>query len=281
MKVEARLAALLPPEDERPERLHQAMRYSVLGGGKRFRPLLCLAASEAVGGATESVLDAACALEFIHCFSLIHDDLPALDNDDLRRGKPSCHVAFGESTALLAGDALFALAFATLAGMEASDTIRRKATSALAAASGTHGMVGGQTVDIEAESTGTDIETVLWIHKRKTGALIAASCEIGAITAGGTREEICACKRCGEGIGLAFQIRDDILNEVGDQALMGKRTRTDRSRKKATFPAVAGVEESRRMAEEAYRGAVCDAARFGERGEGLKLLAEFAANRTS
>ncbi len=276
--MDERLQALLLSKAATPETLSRAMRYAVLNGGKRFRPLLCLGAAEAVGSTAERALDAACALEMVHCFSLIHDDLPALDNDDLRRGKPTCHVAFGEAIALLAGDALFALAFETLGGMDAPESARFRAMRALAA--GTSGMVGGQTLDVECEDKPVEVDTVRWIHSRKTGALIAASCEIGALVGGGPDEQVEACRKCGEKIGLAFQITDDVLNEEGDAASLGKRTQTDRQRKKATFPGVVGLAESKRVACEAAEAAVSELEAFGDCASGLRLLARFAAERS-
>jgi geranylgeranyl pyrophosphate synthase len=279
--VEGRLDELLPGPSERPERLHEAMRYSALGGGKRFRPLLCLAAAEAVGGDLVPVLDGACAVEMVHCFSLIHDDLPALDNDDLRRGKPTCHVKFGEALALLAGDALFCLAFETLANMDAPIERRLDCVRSLARASGTRGMVGGQTVDLEGGQMPPSPEKSRWIHERKTGTLISASCEVGAILAGGDESVVELCASIGRKIGLAFQISDDILNETGDESLLGKRTKTDRELDKATYPAVVGLEASRVLAQEAIEEARRDIAAFGNAGGGLVALAEFAVGRRS
>lgn len=279
--VEARLEQLLPLAEERPQNLHVAMRYAVLGGGKRFRPLLCLASCESVGGDSRDALDAACAIEFVHCFSLVHDDLPALDDDEVRRGKPTCHVRFGEAVALLAGDALFALAFETLAAMRAPLESKFKAISILAAASGTHGMVGGQTVDIESERKSPEPGLVEWIHERKTGKLIEASCGIGAALGGGDDEAFERCTDFGRHIGLAFQIVDDVLNETGDPEALGKGARTDRTRSKATFPAAEGVSRARERAAAEREKALAAIEPFGPAASRLRALAEFTLSRES
>ncbi|MGI8924916.1 MAG: polyprenyl synthetase family protein [Fimbriimonadales bacterium] len=278
--IERRLEELIPGTGPRLERLHEAMHYAVLGGGKRFRPLLCIAAAESNRGSIECVLDAACALELIHCFSLVHDDLPCVDNDDLRRGRPATHIQFGEAIALLAGDALFALAFETLLGMDAPSERTCRAAGALAAASGTQGMVGGQTVDIESENAQTDLDTVKWIHARKTGALITASCTIAAVLVGAAEVQVATCARFGDQIGLAFQIADDVLDETGDVESLGKRTRADKARYKATFPALIGVEASRTLALEAQQAALAELGSFDGDTKGLAALAAFASERT-
>lgn len=277
--VEARLDELLPPEYQKPETLHRAMRYSALAGGKRFRPILCLAAADACGGINTAVLDAACAVEMVHCFSLIHDDLPALDNDDLRRGQPTVHVRFGEATAILAGDALFSLAFETLSEMQADDSVRAKSIASLARASGTNGMVGGQIVDTQSVVSEVDFESVEWIHSRKTGALIAAACEIGAIVGGGSEEHVPLCKAAGARIGLAYQIIDDVLDETLDSTALGKTAGKDRRARKATYPAVLGVEKSRDLAKQAAQEAEEMLTRFQDRAEGIKLLARYSVHR--
>lgn len=278
--IDARLSEILSSEDSRLRELGEAMRYSVLGGGKRFRPLLCLAFADAIGEETPAVLDAACAIELVHCFSLVHDDLPCLDDDDLRRGKETVHLVFGEAIALLAGDALFAKAFEVISSLAATDDRRCAAIAELAAASGTNGMVGGQVVDVISEGKETDLETIRWIHSRKTGALITASCTIGAILAGGAVEDISAAAAYGAHIGIAFQIADDVLNETGSQAVIGKRTKTDEQRRKATYPAVVGLERAERMAEEACSAAADIAARFGPKAGTLISLAAFSVRRS-
>jgi geranylgeranyl diphosphate synthase type II len=277
--VESRLNDLLPSECDEPATLHRAMRYSALGGGKRFRPILCIAAAEACGGSSDAVLEAACAIEMVHCFSLIHDDLPALDNDDLRRGKPTCHVAFGEAVAILAGDALFSLAFQTLSRIDVTDHAKSRAISVLASASGTDGMVGGQIVDIESHGKRATLEAVEWIHQRKTGALIAAACEIGAIVGGGGDNEIKDCRSVGERIGLAFQITDDVLDETSDSESLGKTAGKDREACKATYPSVMGIERSMALAKSAANEAIRIADSFGDGAIGLRLLARYSVER--
>jgi len=247
--VDMRMAELLPADVEPAKLLHEAMRYSCLAPGKRLRPALAMACADAVGADPWSVLDGGCAIEFVHCFSLIHDDLPAIDNDDLRRGVPTCHKAFGEAIAILAGDALFALAFDTLAlGPWGSDQ-KVNAIAALTKASGSQGLVGGETLDILSEGKKIDLETLRLIHAGKTGALIAASCEIGALLAGADEKQCAHLYEYGACIGLAFQIADDILNETSTSEQLGKAAGSDRERGKATYPALIGLEASR---EEAF-----------------------------
>ncbi len=246
--IDRRMAELLPREDLPPEPLHQAMRYSCLGPGKRLRPALAMASAEAVGATAESVLDAGCAIEFVHCFSLIHDDLPSIDDDDLRRGMPTCHKAFSEAIAILAGDALFALAFDALARGPWGSDRRVRALSSLTRASGSEGLVGGEMIDILSEGKPIDAATLRLIHSRKTGALIAASCEIGAILAGAEESVSANLYEYGMSIGLAFQIADDILNETSTPGQLGKAAGSDRERGKATYPAHFGIDASRKMA---------------------------------
>jgi geranylgeranyl diphosphate synthase type II len=246
--IDRRMAELLPEPVLPTDSLAEAMRYSCLAPGKRLRPALAMACAEAVGGDPWSVQDAGCAIEFVHCFSLIHDDLPAIDNDDLRRGMPTCHKAFGEAIAILAGDGLFALAFDTLARGPWSAERRIRAIAALTKASGSEGLVGGETLDILSEGKQIDADTLFRIHARKTGALIAASCEIGAILAG-AEDNICDnLHRFGAHIGLAFQIADDLLNETSTPAQLGKAAGSDRAHGKATYPALLGLEQSRQAA---------------------------------
>ena len=245
------MAELLPPENVVPEALHAAMRYSCLALGKRLRPALAMASAEAIGADPMSVIDAGCAIEFVHCFSLIHDDLPAIDNDDLRRGVPTCHKAFGEATAILAGDALFALAFDTIAKGPWSADARIKAIASLTLATGSNGLVGGETLDILSEGQPISFETLQTIHSRKTGALIAASCEIGAILSDAEESVSSRLYEYGKSIGLAFQIADDILNETSTPEKLGKSAGSDRERGKATYPSQIGLEASRQAAFEA------------------------------
>ncbi len=243
LEVNARLAQLLPLETAEPPQLHQAMRYSALAPGKRIRPVLSLICA---GENRRDALDAACAIEMIHCFSLIHDDLPALDNDDLRRGLPTCHVKFGEAIAILAGDALFALAFETVANQKSPFEITVPTIQILTTAVGSLGLVGGETIDILSEGKPVDAATLELIHRRKTASLIAASCEIGALfSKSNSRAKL---REYGECIGLAFQIADDVLNETGTADQLGKAAGSDRERQKATYPAVYGIEASRTKA---------------------------------
>jgi geranylgeranyl diphosphate synthase, type II len=250
---DARLVELLPPEHETPEILHQAMRYSALAPGKRLRPILCMAACNEVGGNPIGALDAACATELIHCFSLIHDDLPSIDNDELRRGRPTCHVRFGEGIAILAGDALFALAFEAILSAPVAPA---RCAQILARASGSGGLVGGEVIDILTEGQPFDEATLRLIHSRKTGALIAAACEIGAIIGGADDQLVAQIRAYGEHIGLAFQVADDILNETSTAEELGKSAGSDREREKATYPALFGLEESKRMASDLSRMAL-------------------------
>jgi geranylgeranyl diphosphate synthase type II len=247
-KVDQRLRELLPPITEAPSELHEAMRYSALAPGKRLRPALVLLAAEAVGGTEQAALDAGCALEMIHAFSLIHDDLPALDNDDLRRGLPTCHIKFGEAVALLAGDALFALAFEVLASLPLPAQQVVEILKITAKCVGSEGLVGGETIDILSEGKEVSKETLDQIHLRKTAALIAAACEIGALTSPDPTSSPSTLRTYGLSIGLAFQIADDVLNETATAEQLGKAVGSDRERGKATYPALYGLEESRTKA---------------------------------
>ncbi len=246
-QVNARLDQLLPPTTETPSVLHEAMRYSCLAPGKRLRPALTLICTQATGGDPKQALDAACAVEMIHCFSLIHDDLPGIDNDDLRRGMPTCHKKFGEAVAILAGDALFALAFEVLGNQQAETTVVVETMKILTRAVGTYGLVGGETIDVLSEGKPVDADTLELIHRRKTASLIAAACEIGSLF-GSKPDARPKLKEYGECIGLAFQIADDILNETGTPEQLGKAAGSDRDRQKATYPAIYGIDESRKKA---------------------------------
>lgn len=259
--------------------LHAAMRYSCLAPGKRLRPVLCMASAEAVGSTRESVIDAACAIEMVHCFSLVHDDLPAIDNDDLRRGVATLHVKYGEAMAILAGDALFALAFQALASSPQSPDRVVEAVLKLTIASGSNGLVGGEVADVQSEGKAPDADTLEFIHSRKTGALIAASCEIGGILGGGASSQVFGLKGYGERIGLAFQIADDILNETSTPDQLGKAAGSDRERRKATFPSLYGLEESRRRADQAIEDALAALKKAGIASEMLSELARYAVER--
>jgi len=251
----------------------------LLAPGKRLRPALCLACAEAVGSEPSDVVDAACALEMVHCFSLIHDDLPAIDDDDLRRGIPTCHKRFGEAIAILAGDALFTLAFEVLSHVQSPDARRvLRTVQVLTKATGSDGLVGGEVVDVLSEGIAIDPERLRYIHSRKTGALMAASCQVGAILGGGTERQIASLGTFGERVGLAFQIADDILNETADAATLGKAVGSDRERSKATYTALFGIEEARRLAEET--SAQAKAALEGtSANQFLSQLADFTVQR--
>lgn len=278
-RVDSRLADILAMGDGVPEPLVAAMRYAVLGPGKRVRPALCMACSQAVGGRPEDGLDAGCAVELVHCFSLIHDDLPALDDDRLRRGRPTVHMEFGEAAAILAGDALFALAFERLATCVGPSERVLRSVQILSWASGPEGLVGGEMADILAEGKDSSGEHVASIHQRKTAALIKAACEIGALLGGGDESEVRALAQYGARAGLAFQISDDLLNELSTTAALGKSTGSDRDRKKATYPAAFGVEESKRFAADEVRAALESLEAFDERADDLRVFARYIVER--
>src|SRR5580704_17080752 len=281
--VDAALGRWVPAETENPATIHRAMRYSLFAGGKRVRPLLAIAAAHAVSDAPLGVESAACVLELIHTYSLIHDDLPALDNDDLRRGRPTCHKVFGDAMAILAGDALLTLAFEVLAKLEDVDAERRiSLVRELATASGTvGGMIGGQVNDIEGEGKFPTAHLLDSIHRAKTGALLRASVRMGAIYAGATEKQLNALTSFGEHIGLAFQIGDDVLVVEQSSGALGKTAGKDAQQKKITFLAVYGIARSREMAEKerlaAHRALAC----FDERGERLKQLADKIVRRSA
>jgi geranylgeranyl diphosphate synthase type II len=283
--VEAELDRLLPPEATPPSTIHRAMRYSLFAGGKRIRPILCMEAARAVNNAADGVVSAACALELIHTYSLIHDDLPALDNDDYRRGKLTNHKVFGEAMAILAGDALLTLAFQVLAELPvASDRKARTVAlvAELAAASGTvGGMIGGQVADLEGEGKPPDARLLETIHRAKTGALLRASLRLGAIYAGAAEDQYAALSCYGEHIGLAFQIVDDLLDVEESSAELGKTAGKDAAQHKITFPAVYGLEASHRMAAEECERAHQALAPFGERAARLHELADHIVHRKS
>lgn len=261
------------------------MRYSVFAGGKRLRPLLCMAAAEAVGLPPSAALRPACALELVHTYSLIHDDLPALDDDDLRRGRRTNHVVFGEDLAILAGDGLLTLAFECLADPRAYPApFRRHLPSAvheLALRAGWAGMVGGQVSDIRAEGTKPGLSRVLSIHRRKTGELLCASVRLPALLRGSSPRELHALTRYGSCAGLAFQIVDDILNETGDPRTLGKSAGSDRERGKSTYPAAVGLVRSRRAVDRLTKEAVASLRLFGRPAEPLRALALAMARRSS
>ncbi len=278
--VEAALDRWVPGEDENPATIHRAMRYSLFAGGKRVRPLLAMAAAEAVSDGPSGIESCACALEIIHTYSLIHDDLPALDNDDLRRGRPTCHKVFGDAMAILAGDALLTLAFEVLAKLDAGAERRIELVRELATASGTvGGMIGGQVNDIEGEGKRPTAPLLDSIHRAKTGALLRASVRMGAIYAGADAEQLAALTGFGEHVGLAFQIVDDILDVEQSSEALGKTAGKDAAQNKITFPAVYGIERSREMAEEERLAAHLALQPFDERAQRLRELADLVVRR--
>ena len=278
--VDAALNRLMPGEDTQPPSIHQAMRYSVQAGGKRVRPILCLESARIFTADVAPVLPLACALEFIHTYSLIHDDLPALDNDDLRRGKPTCHKKFGEATAILAGDALLTLAFETLANAPIDPARRVAILSHVAASAGTvNGMVGGQVADLEAEGRAIQPSELEYIHRSKTAALIRASIVSGAIGGGAGDEDVANLKHFGETIGWAFQVVDDILDVEESSAALGKTAGKDAAQQKATYPSLYGLEKSRQFAKELEARAMAEIEPYGARAARLRELAELIVHR--
>lgn len=281
--VDRTMERWVPGETVEPSTIHRAMRYSLFAGGKRIRPVLCMAAADVIEGAPAGVEDAAVTLEMIHTYSLIHDDLPALDNDDLRRGMPTNHKVFGEAMAILAGDSLLTLAFQVLASLPGVDAVRRsQLVLELASASGTvGGMIGGQVHDIEGEGVAPTAELLEKIHRAKTGALLKASVRMGAIYAGASVEELAALSSYGEHAGLAFQIVDDILDIEESSEALGKTAGKDLAQQKITFPAVYGLAESKRMAEQERQSAHAALERFGDRARRLREVADLIVDRKS
>jgi geranylgeranyl diphosphate synthase type II len=282
-RVDATLDRLLPPPDGPARTLAHAMRYAVLGGGKRLRPVLVLSAWEACGGNGNSILEPAAAIELIHTYSLIHDDLPAMDDDDLRRGRPTVHRAFGEAEAVLAGDALLTLGFEVLGRFPEDPTAagrRAEAVVVAARAAGLAGMVGGQTADLEAERRDIGAETLRWIHRHKTGALIGAACEIGALHAGCHPEQREALARFGIAVGLAFQIADDLLDRTASRAALGKTPGKDERAGKATYPGLFGLEASRNEARRLVGEAVAGLRSAELLTPVLESLADYAVTRS-
>jgi geranylgeranyl diphosphate synthase, type II len=280
--VEAALLRLLPTEHTPPISIHRAMRYSVSAGGKRIRPILCVEAARLFSPDVSGAVDAGCALEFIHTYSLIHDDLPALDNDDLRRGKPTNHKVFGEAIAILAGDALLTLAFQTLANAPFDPVRRVQAIAEVSAAAGTvNGMVGGQVADIEAERKPVDAAGLEYIHRSKTAALIRASLVTGAIAGGAAPKDVERLRRFGDNIGWAFQVVDDILDVEESSAALGKTAGKDQAQQKATYPSLYGLEKSREIAGELAENAIRELNDYGTNGANLRALGEFLVARRS
>lgn len=288
--VDSALQELMPPGDLYPSQIHQAMQYSLFAGGKRLRPILCLAAAEAVGKEYAPILPAACALEMIHTYSLIHDDLPAMDNDDYRRGKLTNHKVYGEGMAVLAGDALLTYAFEVLARYGEANQDKGGVWQVLreiAAAAGTMGMIGGQTVDLQSEgrvSAEQELppqDLLMYIHTHKTGALFRAALRTGALLAGADEKELKGLTLYAEKFGLAFQITDDLLDITGDQEKLGKPIGSDAKNLKVTYPALFGIDESRRLAQEAIEEAVQALESLSGYTEPLKLLIRYLSARQS
>ena len=282
--VDQALEQYLPGEDKRPQSIHKAMRYSIFAGGKRVRPILMLAACETVGGTLRQALPAACAMEMIHTYSLIHDDLPAMDDDDFRRGRPTSHKVFGEAIAILAGDGLLTEAFRLMSDPSFSADVPPAAHLAviheIATCAGTFGMVGGQVVDMESEGkTDIDLPTVQYIHTHKTGALIKASVVAGALLGGADYAQLAAIRRYGEAAGLAFQIADDILDIEGTTEEIGKDAGSDEARGKATYPAVMGLAAAKQEAQAMMDAAFIALEPFSETAEPLRAIARYIVER--
>ncbi len=285
LKTEAQSALdrYLPAANEKPTLLHEAMRYACLGGGKRIRAILVYAAGQTLGVPMQMLHAPASAVEMIHAYSLVHDDLPCMDDDDLRRGQPTCHKAFDEATALLVGDALQALAFDILANTDAtglSDGQRLKMCATLAAASGSHGMAGGQAIDLAAVGQSLDLPTLEDMHRLKTGALIRASIQLGAIASNDLiTQEVDALQNYAAGIGLAFQIRDDVLDVEGNTEILGKQQGADEALNKPTYPALLGLEQSKQRARRLCDEAIESLEIFDTKADFLRHLADFIVSR--
>ncbi|MFA4903447.1 MAG: polyprenyl synthetase family protein [Desulfobaccales bacterium] len=279
------LQAYLPQVRGPAFRVTQAMHYSLFVGGKRLRPILCLAAAEAVGGDPGEALPVACALEMVHTYSLIHDDLPAMDDDDLRRGQPTCHKQYDEATAILAGDGLLTEAFRTMAAAaykyEGRERVLLDVINLVASAAGYQGMVGGQMLDLLAEGRRVTLKELETIHRAKTGALLTAAVRAGALMGGGNRVEVTALTTYGEKFGLAFQITDDLLDVEGETAEMGKAAGMDEKRQKATYPAVLGLEATRAWSRRLVAEAVASLESFQAKAEPLRELAQYLLVRRS
>ena len=279
--ADAALERLLPAANQHPTSIHQAMRHSVFAGGKRLRPILCMEAGRMICGSLPAgIEDLGAALEMLHTYSLIHDDLPALDNDDLRRGRPTCHKAFGEATAILAGDALQTQAYEVLARLSCPAEQRVRIIEEIARATGTiDGMIGGQVADLEAEHTKPDLKMLEYIHRAKTAALITASVVSGGLYAQAGEEAIAKLRSFGKNIGLAFQIVDDVLDVTQTSEQLGKTAGKDLAAEKVTYPSLFGIEESLKKADGLVAEACAQLDSFAERSETLKALAQFLVER--
>jgi geranylgeranyl diphosphate synthase, type II len=287
-RIDAALDARTQLDDGCPARLREAMRYSLLAPGKRIRPMLALLAARACGGTLEAAMPAACAVEMVHAYSLIHDDLPAMDDDDLRRGRPTCHKAFDEATAILAGDGLLTLAFEVLAREIEPPAVAAACCAALARAAGPSNMVGGQADDVNSElgirnselrTPNSELRILESIHHRKTGAMIRVSLELGAMTAAANPEQLAALDAYGKCLGLAFQITDDLLDLQSTEAAMGKRVGKDAGRGKLTFPGLLGLDQSTQHARQWIAEACRSVAGFDPPAEGLLVLAQYVLER--
>ncbi len=286
IEVDRFLDQVIPPAATPPTTLHESMRYSLMAGGKRVRPILTIAAAEAVGSSpTTALMTVACSLELIHTYSLIHDDLPSMDNDDFRRGKPTNHKVYGEAMAILAGDALLTMAFDLISRpdlMKGSDPVRQvRIIQELGYGSGNIGMVGGQVFDIQAENKDIDLPTLQNIHKHKTGMLIRAAVRMGAVVAGANDRQLADMTGYAEEIGLAFQIADDVLNVTGTREELGKNPNTDAERGKKTYPTFYGVEGARKLADDCVSRAIERLGAFGPSADPLRNLARYITSRRS
>jgi geranylgeranyl diphosphate synthase type II len=281
--VDECLNRLLPPEDQEPSTIHKAMRYSIFAGGKRVRPILVLASGESLSGDRAILLHLGAAIEMMHTYSLIHDDLPALDNDDLRRGVPTCHKVFGDAMAILAGDSLLTRCFQLLSELpKITDPVKIRIIHEVAMATGTiRGMIAGQVVDLESEGKPVDSKLLEYIHESKTGALLTACVRCGALAAGAGVPELNALTEFGGKIGLVFQIVDDILDVTSSSEVLGKTAGKDEKVKKATYPALYGIEASRRKARELVESALQDIREFGREADVLRSLARFVVSRSA
>lgn len=281
MTVDAALERLLPSAQQCPVSIHKAMRHSIFAGGKRLRPILCMEAGRMLAGSLPpGIEELGAALEMLHTYSLIHDDLPALDNDDLRRGRPTCHKVYGEAIAILAGDALQTQAYEVLSRLNCSAGSRVRIIEEIARGTGTvNGMIGGQVVDLETEHRKPDLETVEYIHRAKTAALITASVVSGGIYAGANEAAVANLREFGQSVGLAFQIVDDVLDVTQSSQQLGKTAGKDSAAEKATYPALFGVDESLTRASALIASALKSISDFGERGETLSSLAKFLVER--
>ena len=282
IEVNKSLSSYLEEKECLQETIYKAMNYSLHAGGKRIRPVLMMATAELMGGTRESVMPFACAVEMIHTYSLIHDDLPCMDNDDLRRGKPTNHKVYGEAVAVLAGDALLNYAFeAMLKNSEVSPNMTLAAMTELAAASGIDGMIGGQIIDIESEGKTIDAVTLMTMHLHKTAALIMASAKIGALIGGGDKEDLIAMEEFARYLGIAFQIKDDILDITGNEEELGKKVGMDYALEKSTFVSIYGLEQAQQLLCDYTQKAIDTLSRYGDKAEFLKELANFLLSRNN